>query len=85
VDSRLGRCTRLAGDKRSGTVDAAQETNVQRRGVGRRARILTHHRRRHGRLLGGGGKQRERRQLPLVGVFRALEKGDMGRGEPSRR
>lgn len=44
-----------------------------------------HHRKRHEESLDSGGKQRVRRRLPLVGVFRALEKGDMGHGEGNRR
>ena len=73
------------GNERSGTFGVSRQTDVQRQGIGWRAEILTRHRRRHGGLLESGGKQRGQRQLPLVGVFRALEKGNMGRGEENGR
>jgi len=73
-------------DGRLGMFDVTRQTSIQRRGVGWRAGILGRHRRRHGGLPDSGGKQRERRQLPQVGVFRTLETGDMGcAGETNER
>jgi hypothetical protein len=80
VVSRLARCTKFAGgDKRSGTLEVRRQRRVQQRGAGWRVRILIHHRRRHGGLPEPGGQQRERRQLLVIWVFRALEEGNMGR------
>jgi len=72
-------------DTQSGIFAVPRQMDVQQQGVGWRARISVHHRRRHGELLESGGKQREQRRLPLVGVFRALEKGNMGCGDEERR